>query len=523
MKKSLTVLLSCLLLASCNNSAISSDSSSLNSENLTSNSETTSSSTSSNSQESSSESSPLSSENSSSSASEDVQNTPYYKERNVTNFLGEDADVYRINITTENSAFPEDKENYINGSLNITQQDTSKVLLDSQTMRVKLRGNSTMAAAKKPFKIKFDEKQSLFGLEKAKEWVLLANYYDRSNIRNYLAYLTANKMTNLDFQPSSIFVDVYFNNEYLGLYLLSEQMEVKKGRVDIEDNVSKDGISSFMLEVDDRAPQEYEGYEDYCYLTFPDARYNIGFKFPDPDDYVEALETLELDSATEKDKQEANDIVASFNKNVPWLKNYLSNIFNNVIFNSDERYGDYIDVNSFIDYYLVEEFFKNVDIASTSQYYVIDQADEIVKLKAGPVWDFDIASGVVAKDSPDGVYQFYSNSSLFARDRDPFFGSLFHRDSFKDKVCQRYTELRDDVFAKVFDELDLVKTTLAKAQDRNLKRWPYTVNRTPTNFIEASAMSEYYLNIATLDNHYDYLEKFLQNQMKIMDEEYLIK
>ena len=100
-------------------------------------------------------------------------------------------------------------------------------------MRIKLRGNSTLGAAKKPFRIKFDSKQSLFGLEKSKDWVLLANYYDKSNLRNYLAYLTANKMTNLGFQPSSIFVDVYFNGEYYGLFTLCEQMEVNPGRVDI--------------------------------------------------------------------------------------------------------------------------------------------------------------------------------------------------------------------------------------------------------------------------------------------------
>ena len=108
-------------------------------------------------------------------------------------------------------------DEYTKGSLSITEQDETKVILDSKAMGIKLRGNSTRAALKKPFKIKFDKKQSLFGLKAAKKWVLLANYYDKSNIRNYLAYLTANKLTYLGFQPSSIFVDVYLNNNYYGL------------------------------------------------------------------------------------------------------------------------------------------------------------------------------------------------------------------------------------------------------------------------------------------------------------------
>ena len=114
--------------------------------------------------------------------------TPYYKEKNITHYLGSDNDIYRINITTEGNAFPVDKENYVSGSLNVSEQDSSKILHEEMNMRIKLRGNSTFAADKKPFKIKFDSKQSLFGLDKAKDWVLLANYYDKSNIRNYLTY-----------------------------------------------------------------------------------------------------------------------------------------------------------------------------------------------------------------------------------------------------------------------------------------------------------------------------------------------
>ena len=102
--------------------------------------------------------------------------TPFHKEKNITHYLGSDNDVYRINITTKDNQFPEDKENYVSGSLNVTEQDQNKVIQTDMNMKIKLRGNSTFSADKKPFKIKFDDKQSMFGLEKSKEWVLLANY-----------------------------------------------------------------------------------------------------------------------------------------------------------------------------------------------------------------------------------------------------------------------------------------------------------------------------------------------------------
>ena len=127
----------------------------------------------------------------------------------------------------------------------ITEQNTKNVIHETTEMKIRVRGNSTSAPDKKPYKLKFNKAQSLFGLKAAKDWVLLSNYFDKSNIRNYLAYDLANKLDNLNYQPSSIFVDVYINNEYLGLYTLSEQVEANRGRVDIEDDFNEDGISSF--------------------------------------------------------------------------------------------------------------------------------------------------------------------------------------------------------------------------------------------------------------------------------------
>ena len=80
--------------------------------------------------------------------------TPFHKEKNITHYLGSDNDVYRINITTKDNQFPEDKENYVSGSLNVTEQDQNKVIQTDMNMRIKLRGNSTISADKKPFKIK---------------------------------------------------------------------------------------------------------------------------------------------------------------------------------------------------------------------------------------------------------------------------------------------------------------------------------------------------------------------------------
>ena len=177
-----------------------------------------------------------------------------------------------IRINTEDKKNPKDKENYVNCSFEITNCENSEhdfkvEMKDSYDSKegdggvgVRLRGNTTMAYEKKPYRIKFKKDQSLFGLTKAKSWVLLADYLDQSKIRNYAAMTLGNEVfQNLDFTATPHHVILEFNGEYKGVYLLCEQMDEKKGRADVE--VDEDELYSsydktefpFMIEMDNYA------------------------------------------------------------------------------------------------------------------------------------------------------------------------------------------------------------------------------------------------------------------------------
>lgn len=431
---------------------------------------------------------------------EDVVEEKHYEQP-----FGSDGDVYRININTKDNVFPYDKETYIKGSLNVTEQDTNIVKHDIMGMKIKLRGNSTIAAKKKPFKIKFEEKQSLFGLTEAKEWVLLANYYDKTNVRNFLAYNLATRL-KFGFQPSAIFVDVYFNNEYIGLYLLTEQIEANEGRVDIKDFESSDGISSFLIEADARAVEEYPGYEGHCYVV--SGGYNFALKYPDADDYVDAV------------KENDQKTMLEFDKNTKWLKSYLDNVSNAIFTHDYKEYSKYINVQSFVDYYIVQELFKNLDVGNTSQFYTISQNEDEVKLNIGPVWDFDLSAGVVDETS-DSIYSLYANTDLFVAERDIYYKELFKDEVFKDLVKQRYTEIREEMIEPLLEELDLIYSTTKKAQTRNIKKWPLTRDR--DTWVEIYALSENYYAIGSLGGHYDHLKKVLEERIELLDDNYLIK
>lgn len=424
-------------------------------------------------------------------------------QKDEVSYYGSDNDIYRINITTSDSSLPTSTSTYKTATLNITEQDTSKILFDTSNIKIRVRGNSTSAPDKKPYKIKFDVGTSLFGLTKAKDWVLLANYFDRSNIRNYLAYTLANKLDNLDFQPSCIFVDLYINNEYRGLYTLCEQIEANKGRVDIKKNISQDEISSFLLEVDDRAQDEYKGYKNKCYFTI--GEYDIAFKYPSATEYIEALEI--------------NDqaYIDEYIKNTSWAINYFNEV-NTVIKNGTyTQIESYLDIDSFIDYYFVQEFFKNVDVSSTSQFYVIDQALDVVKIKCGPVWDFDISSGVI-DNSQGSTYSYYTNTELYVRNVDYFYKTLFGKREFNEKVKERYNEIRP-LLLETISEIENIKNSLTKAQTRNIRKWNFPTTR--QYWIEVNGMANSYFNLTSVNNHYKYLKEFLEARVALLDKNYL--
>lgn len=419
-------------------------------------------------------------------------------------YFGSDGDLYRINISTDSNILPVSDSEYVLGTLDITEQDQSKVLLNTCGMRIRVRGNSTKDPEKKPYKIKFNKAQSLFGLKKAKDWVLLANYFDKTNIRNYLAFRLANKLDNLCFQPSGIFVDVYINNDYRGLYMLTEQIEANNGRVDIENITNSEGITSFLLEVDGRVTHEYSGYEDQCY--FKCGNYFIKLKYPDCDDYIDALN---LNDTT---------YIKEYNKNYSWVQNYFDSALNALYQSDYNSINSYIDVGSFIDYYIVQELFKNVDAGGLSQYYIIDQRDKTPKIKCGPVWDFDISAGVVGT-SKDNEYDFYINSELYVREIDQFYRLLFNNSTFVSEVRKRYTEIRL-LIIEMLDEFEGIKNSIAKAQNRNLMRWPLPKER--TNWIEIYAMSNTYFEIDNLPIHYRHLADTLRERLKLLDRYYLL-
>ena len=184
-------------------------------------------------------------------------------------------------------------EDYYDATMKIQGNDefNSEKQLYDNVIEIKGRGSSTWGFPKKPYKIKLDKKTSIFGMGKNKHWVLLANYADKSLIRNYTANSLAQGLGEL--AMDSVFVDVVMNGEYCGNYQLCEHVRIDENRVDIYDfeSAAEDAAEAvcdaagITVKADKKA-LETQMSEDFAWMTtgvvtFNDVEYNVSEMYPD--------------------------------------------------------------------------------------------------------------------------------------------------------------------------------------------------------------------------------------------------
>jgi len=277
-----------------------------------------------------------------------------------------------------------DKDNYINAQITITS-DAYK--LSSATAEFKGRGNGSWfgSGPKKGYRIKFTSRESLFGLASNRHWVILAgaNFYDTTLLRNSIAFNLANNVfSNIEYTTSAQHVEVYINSLYQGVYLLAEHVRVDDQRVNIK---SEFGIldTGYLIEYD--AYGEAEGEMGVAYFRVNGYKYPFVMKSPDFEDYLESGITLD-----------------QYKAQVNFIKNYVTTAFSAALNKDLETFLSYVDIDSFVDMYLLHELLKSTD-TGWSSFFMYKKPGG--KLYAGPAWDFDASMGKNRGDqSPYGYY-----------------------------------------------------------------------------------------------------------------------
>jgi len=243
-----------------------------------------------------------------------------------------------------------DKETWIASTISIDGGNRFEDLAETE-ISVRGRGNSTWGWEKKPYALKFAKKQEVLGMPKHKRWCLIANYMDRTHLRNRIAYRLG-AASKLDYTTRNEFAELYMNGEYMGCYLLTEQIKVDVNRVNISET---DG---FLLEFDTYFD------EDVRFRTAA-SDIPVNVKFPDPEDLSET-------------RLEA-------------LKEYLDRTDAAVQALRDGTSGEdpfaYLDRESMIDFWIIFELMANHEMLHPKSVYFHKDGDG--KLVAGPIWDFD--------------------------------------------------------------------------------------------------------------------------------------
>lgn len=360
-----------------------------------------------------------------------------------------------MNITTENGApiKGKEKEDYVNCTINVDHPDDK---WDYEgTGRIRGRGNSTwLWYDKKPYRIKLDEKASIVGLAAEKDWVLLANFRDPTHMMNTFVF-ELGRVMGLPYTNHSRFMEVNLNGEYIGLYQLTEQIEQGKNRVAVDD---MEGIL-IALDVDDGpyySPDSGDNFYSDIY-GMP-----VCVKFPEDTDVSDIRSELaKLESAILSIRRSKGDEAA--------IKAGM------------DKVRELLDVQSFIDYLIIQELIYNVELAAPRSMYM--HKDKGGKWVMGPLWDFDAGFDFDWGTMYDGHNYFDSYRKLMLG-KDPihhnggnggvpeFFTDIFRSDEFCEEFIARWKEISPLIMTEVWDNTEKYITAAEDAMIRNSERWP---------------------------------------------------
>jgi len=340
-----------------------------------------------------------------------------------------------VTITTTNNAPIVSKDEYLDATLTIQGRTSDggvgEKLLEVKT-EIKGRGNSTWGMDKKPYRLKFDKSNEVLGMPKNKHWVLLANYSDKTLMRNELAFEISRRM-GFAYTPRSQHVDVILNGAYIGNYMLCEHIRIDKERVNITEMkaTASDVTGGYLLEIDERRGEP-------VYFETKEAKMTFCVNRPEdiPNNQKEYIST-----------------------HIQKLEDALYGKLGSATTEAPK----YLDLKTFIDYYLLNEISKNVDgNLRLSTFCYKDKGDD--KIYFGPAWDYDIAFGNV--DYDDCWY----TSGWHAR-KAVWYQKFFSHNEFKQKVNARWKELRAGELSSLAPFIDDLAEKMEQSQKRNFSKW----------------------------------------------------
>lgn len=330
-------------------------------------------------------------------------------------------------------------ENYVTGSLVIQDPDLKCSTSETLTLQSDFRGrgNSTWGMPKKPYKIKLANKSKLLGMSNDKEWALLANYSDKSLLRNRTVHYISS-LLGMAWTPKSEFVEVYLNGQYNGLYQLYEQVKVSSERVNISlvtntDNSGSAVTGDYLFEIDDKLTND----------TYFWTSKGLPMSFKEPK--------------------------VPTNEQLTYAKSYFDEVeavlYGDSFKDPVNGYAKYIDIESFASNYIIQELVKNVDGNMRLSNFLVKKRDG--KLSQYVVWDFDLVLG--------NCNYFDANvgngpTNLFVAKYSKWYDRLLQDPAFVAAVKRQWAKLYPQL-PRVCNQMRSESAGMRYAIDRNFQKW----------------------------------------------------
>lgn len=370
--------------------------------------------------------------------------------------------VIRIHIPVSSIT---DKKTYRKTKFDIYRpgSDEGRWTASDAEIEIRGRGNSTWGLPKKPYRIKFPEKFSPIGLNhaKAKSWVLLAHDMDKSLLRNHLGFELSRILFSssekyhdeaaLDFTPCSQMVNVYSGDNYHGVYQMSDQMEVAKGRIDLDKLVAADGSDPVKITGGHLIETNIHHDEPYPVSFTSSKGIYMDHKYP-KDDNMDISQYKYIEDFIRKAEAAL----------------YSSNFTDPV-----NGWRKWFDEKTLADFIIVKEFAGDMDGYTSTYFYKRRGVDKIF---FGPVWDLDKGWNN-DKRTPHGntltQLMIYGGFYMPPYINPDWFHRFWQDAEFRQFVGRRWASKKEQLKSKVLSELDEKPKQMRKAIAANFSIWDF--------------------------------------------------
>lgn len=456
-------------------------------------------------------------------------------------------------------------------TMKIEDNNTPNWQLYNGNIEIRLRGHSTAFRDKHPYKIKLEIEADLFGMGRNKHWVLLANDLDHTQIRNKITFDLARDI-GMDNASESKLVSLILNGEYQGVYLLAEQIRVDRTRVNIYDwkdtfsyIAENEIVVKHLKDINTRVPQtggfiiegnsdNFKGYlsnneynenvtnvqDKMTNKLFTDWYMPLQFNTPDnvyPDtelyqyayNYIQSFE-YSLHSpdyiyhSNEKHYMPTN-MKCSVDEEgrINWTYDLKVSNYNNNQFDG-YKYSDFFDLDSLVNYFLINEISMNWDGMINSIFLYKDIND---KAYMGPVWDYDLAYNNIRPNGSDIVFDTWKNlDNRFFQEEDQTFYvvtqwyvQLCKNKEFLNAVYEKYWLVRDTAIQDMIDSINTYREEIGEDCKKNDELWGYryTMDEHNPNFNFDNTFPDY--TSLEYEDSFDFLYQFLVNRINWMDKQ----